>query len=275
MLKKETLQKIAALAKIKEEDLTAAITNEAEVDLAIPEGLTTLTTQDLESRDTNVKNEGIKVGKEIGVKEVRKAAGLEEGAPKDPKDLAEAIMSKAVKDAKIAPDEKVTQLTEQVNLLKKQVGEKDAEIDLAKQSASQASLDAKILTNFPKNRLSTLTDSEYLTLIKSTVSVKDVDGKLVVEKDGVILRDPTKQDPLPLDKAIGTIFSDRKWIEEEKPAGGGGRGGGNSGAGAATYASKSEMIKAYQEAGKSINGQEFIQELQSVIKDNPDFKSEE
>ncbi len=270
MLKAETKKKIATLLKIKEADLDTAIKDEKEVDLAIPEDLEVLTKDELETRDTNQKKLGETEGREKGIKEVKKAAGLPEDAPsKDPVKVAQAIIEKANKDANVKPDEKVAQLTEQVTLLQKQIGEKDAEIQTTKKTASEASIDRKILAAFPKERSSTLTDDEYLTLIKANYSFKEQDGSIVVEKDGKPVRDPKTTNPLGLSDAVSGIFKDRKgWLGEEKPIPGG-RGSGDKPAGG--FTKLSELKQHFTGAGKSLLGEEFSSAVQQAAKDNKDF----
>jgi hypothetical protein len=274
-LKPEVRKKIAALLKIKETDLEAATKDDKETDLTIPEDLEVLTKEELDTRDANQKKLGEKDGREIGIKEVKKAAGLPDDAPsKDPVKVAQAIVDKAVTDAKVKPDEKVSQLTEQVTLLQKQLGEKDAEITKEKTTAQQASMDRRILAAFPKDRASTLTDDEYITLIKSTHQFKEVDGKIIVEKDGKPLRDSKTTDPLPLADAVTSIFAERKWVGD---AGGnpppGGRGG-NGGAPPAKYTSLTDIKKAFEGQGKSPLGEEFSAAVEAAAKDNPEFKME-
>lgn len=277
MLKEETLIKIATLIKVPAEKLKAAITGDKEADVEIPEDLIVFTKDEIETRDTNQKNEGIKAGKEIGIKEVRKAAGLDENASKDPAKVAQAIIDKATADAKVKPDEKVTQLQEQVNLLQKSLGEKDNEINTHKQTAASVSLDRKIFAAFPKERSETLTDDEYITLIKSSHNIKEVDGKLVIEKDGQILRDGKTQNPLPLNDAIGGIFKERKGWLTESGAGAGGRGGGDKNPPVGAFSKKSEVIADYERQGKNINGaagQEIVAKLAELKKANPSFDME-
>jgi hypothetical protein len=279
MLKKETLQLLATLTKTKLETLEAAIKDEKEVDIEIPADLTVLTKEELDTRDEAQKNVGIKAGKEIGLKEVKKAAGISdtEVSIKDPAKVAQAIIDKATTDAKVKPDEKVTQLTEQVTLLQRQLTEKDTEITTAKNIAATVQLDTKILTSFPKERTSMLTDGQYLTLLKSEHSFKEVDGVIIVEKDGKPLRDAKTTNPLPLDQAITSIFTERKWIDAAGGAGaGGGRGTGDKGGGGA-FTKKSQVVAKYEAEGKNLNGsdgQALVAELASLKKADPTFDME-
>lgn len=274
MLKKETITKIAAFLKLKEVDLTAAITDEKEVDVVLPEDLHTLTTAELETRDTSQKNEGIKAGKEIGFKELKKAAGLPEEAPsKDPVKLVEAITTKAIADAKIPSDAKVTELTTQNQLLTQKLSEKDAEIETERKKSAQVTTDRQILTAMPKNRADLFADDEYLDVIK-TRHIKELDGNLVVVgKDGEPLRDPKTTKPLDLSAGLLSVFTERKWVAGEGQAAGG-RGGKDEKPAAGVFSKKSEVIAHYEAQGKSINGEagaEIVAKIAELAKADPTF----
>lgn len=275
MLKKETLLKIAGLLKIKETDLTTAITDEKEVDLELSEDLHVLTTGELETRDTAQKNDGIKTGKEIGFKELKKAAGLPEDAPsKDPAKIVEAITTKAITDAKIPSDAKVTELTTQNQLLTQKLAEKDTEIETERKKSAQVNKDRSILTALPKNRADHLQDDEYLDVIK-TRHIKELeDGTTVVlGKDGEPLRDPKTTKPLDLATGLLAVFTERKWVSEGA-GGAGGRGGKDEKPAAGAFSKKSEVIAHYAAQGKSPNGeagQEIVDKLAELSKADPSF----
>jgi hypothetical protein len=277
MLSDKTIKAFAVLAKIKEEDLKKALSDENETDVAIPDGLSVFTKEELEERDNNSRSDGISTGKEIGIKEVKKAAGLPDDAPsKDPAKVAQAIMDKANAESKTKPDEKVKELTTQLDLLKKSMEEKEGEIGKLKNEITGAGLDRQILTSLPKNRASTLTDAEYLTLIKSAISIEQSDGGITVKKDGQVLRNDTTKAPISLNDAINNLFTERKWVEAS--AGGaaaGGRGAGDASGGAAgIFTKRSEVIAHYEKMGKSVNGadgQEIINKLAELKKADESF----
>lgn len=272
MLDATTKKKIATLLKIKEADFETALKDEKEVPVTIDENLQVFTKEEIETRDTNQKKLGEDAGKEIGMKAVKKAAGLPEDAPsKDPAKLAQAIIDKGVADAKVEPNKKVTELTEQISLLQKQVGEKDKELETSKSQASQAAIDRKILAVFPKERNSTLTDDEYITLLKSVYTFKEDNGNITVEKDGQVLRDSKTTNPLNLSEAVKTIFTDRKWIAEEG-GGTGGRGGKDkSDPRTGKYTKLSELKEDFQKQGKNMLGEEFSNAVKKAQTDNKDF----
>lgn len=276
MLPKADLEIIAKLVKVPVADLEKAIKDPAEVKVAIPEGLISLTSDEAEARDNNSKNDGIKTGKEIGVKEVRTKAGLEDSVGKDPEKVAQAIAAKAVADAKIEPDKKVTQLNEQIGQLQKATGEKDAEIATLRSKADGAMTDAEILGAFPKGRKDELSDKHYLTLLKSDYQFEKIDGKTIVKKDGVTLSHPNTKAPLPLDEALTTVFTDSKWINAAAGAGAGGGGGRGSGDNnkPGVFTKRSEVEKAHIESGKKMTGEDGValsKQLAELKKANADF----
>lgn len=273
MLKKETITKIATLLKLKDTDLTAAIADEKEVDVTIPEDLHVLTVTELDTRDTSQKNEGIKAGKEIGFKELKKAAGLPEDAPsKDPAKIVEAITTKAIADAKIPSDAKVTELTTQNQLLTQKLAEKDTEIETERKKSQQVTTDRQILTAMPKNRADLFADDEYLDVIKSR-HIKEIEGNLVVVgKDGEPLRDPKTTKPLDLSAGLLSVFTERKWVAEG--GGAGGRGGKDEKPATGVFSKKSEVIAHFEAQGKSINGEagaEIVAKIAELAKADPSF----
>jgi hypothetical protein len=276
MLKKEQMTVIAGLMKIPVDTLEKAIKDESEVDIEIPSGLTVLSTEELEARDNNTKNEAIKVGKELGVKEVRKAAGLEEGIGVDATKIASAIVDKAVADAKIEPNKKVNELQEQITQLKGVVTQKDTEISNIQKSAKQVKLDAVILKSLPKDRKSDMADEDYLTLVKSSLEFDDSEGDaIIVKKGGQPLRHATTKDPLPLGEALESHFKEKNWVGQGGAGGAGGqggRGGGNNG-GPKVYTKMSELKADWEASGKSIQGAEFTAKLTEVTKAYPEFDS--
>lgn len=276
-LKKEALQRIAKLTKLKLEDLEKAIKDENEVDLTIDESLTALSTSELEARDENSRKEGRADGIDIGAKAVRKAAGIEDGIGKDPSAIAKAIADKALSEAKLKPDEAVKALKDQVDQLKGELTKKDTTISDLTTKASIAQRDAKLLTMLPKNRSSILSDAEYLTLINNTMVIKEVDGKEVVEIGGQIARVDATKDPLPVKDVINNLFSERKWIDAGSggAGGNGGRGGKDDPGSGGKITKMSEFTKKIEDEGRNLNAADVQAELQQLMKDVPDFKTNE
>lgn len=281
MLSEKALKEIAVLIKVQPEDLKKAIADEKEVDVTIPEGLTSLTTEELKTRDENQKKEGEKTGeargRELGYKDIKKAVGLPDDAPsKDPAKLAEAILAKVSDEAKKEPDEVAKELKQQLKVLKETVADKDNKLAELEKSVSAAGFDRVLLTSLPVKRSDLLNDDEYISIIKSTLTVKSVDGKQIVERDGNVLRDSKTADPVSLKTAIEGFFKERKgWLTEEGAGapGAAGRGGGD-GDHKPSFAKKSEVIKHYEDQGISLQGEEgkkVVVELEKLAKENPEF----
>lgn len=272
MKKNELIKKVCTTLKINETEFNSALAlkDDEDVNISIAEDLIVLTQAEQEARDKEKENNGIKTGKELGYKEIKKAAGLAEDAPsKDPAKLSEAIAAKAVADAKIPSNEKVQELTTQNQLLTKKLEEKETEIETVKKQANQFTTDRKILTALPKNRATVLEDDEILEIIRSK-HIKEVDGELVVAgRDGEILRDKATTKPLGLAEGLQTIFTERKWIDEGGGAAGG-RGGKDEPGKPSVFTKKSQVIEYYAAQGKSINGEfgaEIVAKIAECAKD--------
>jgi hypothetical protein len=92
----------------------------------------------------------------------------------------------------------------------------------------------------PKSRLNTLNDSEYISLIQS--SIEEVDGKMAIKLNGEILRDSKTQDLLPMQDGITKLFESRKWLDSVQE---GGRGGSDKLGGAAGIKTFSGATEKY------------------------------
>jgi hypothetical protein len=74
-LKKEAIIKIAQTLKLNPTEFEAIIKDSEEKDVTIPE-ITTFEKTELESRDKNKKDEGIKVGRDLQMKDLKEKAGF-------------------------------------------------------------------------------------------------------------------------------------------------------------------------------------------------------
>ena len=76
MLKKEHVEAVAKLLKMKPEDLTTAIADKDEVDITVPEG-TLFAETEIETLKTNEYKRGSQAAVEIQVKDAKEKHGLE------------------------------------------------------------------------------------------------------------------------------------------------------------------------------------------------------
>lgn len=268
-IKKEALTKIAELVKVPVADLEAAIKDEKEVDVAIPEGLTVFEGEELTTLKTNEYSKGKTAGEELAVKEVKTKMGLE-FTGKKVEGLVEAATKKALDDAKLTPDKKVAELTEKLNKVQTTAQELETKLAEKDKEVSQVKLSTELMKNVPAG--TTLDAEDVLTLMKSKgYEFEMKDGALVATKDGKVVEDKVAK-PLAVKDVITEFAKERKLIADEgKTDPPGGRGGAGSGAGATKWTKLSEVKKHFEEQGKSVNGQEFNDAIMKAKTDNPEF----
>lgn len=283
MLKKTTLSKIAALLKLDPAAFETAARATDEQDVAIDEKLQVYTDTDLTSRDRNKYNEGKKAGEEMLVKALKTKHSIDiTGDDIDP--VIEAITAKIKKEANTAPDAKVTDLEGKVAHWKKQHDDVVLKVTEAEKRAATVALDNELLTHFPKTRLSTLTDKQYLLLLKEDLNIIEKDGKRVVVKAGVEQVNKKDLEPLALGDVINELFNERKWSEANGGGGAAGAaggakggGGGNSKPGGATgkFSKLSEINAHLQSQGIDPKGEKGAAFIQAATKENPqmDFQT--
>jgi hypothetical protein len=265
MLKKEHIQKIEQLLKIT--GLEAALKDEKEIDLTIPE-ITTFEKTELESRDKNKKDEGIKVGRELQIKDLKEENGLTYDGPgsNDRIRFVKELSKKIETELKIEPEKKVTALTEQITLLQNKNKDYETQIESVRKEAKEAKFNSELLGELPANRSKLFTDAEYLNALKFNLEFTE-EG---IKRNGEILRDSKTQSPIDRKTAIGNLFTERKWNDE--PNGGvAGRAGGNSATGGGKPTKLSEVVSQWEKDGKNVGSAEFQAHVITLKKENKEF----
>lgn len=266
MLKKETIDKISTLLKIKPEDLTTAIADKEEVDVAIDDKLMVLTDTEKTTLEKNKYDEGKKAGVEMEVDKIKKEAGLDFQG-KTVKGLVEAAQKKTLEDAKIPEAEKVKELQTKLEKvqstateLEKKLTEKDAEVNSVKTQGL-------IVKDLPTN--TTLPGDKVLLLMKADgYEYKNEDGKIVWYKDGKALTDKLGNNLATKDVATEYVTTNKLSTEEIIPPGG--RGGGDKKP-VGGFTKLSEVKKHFEDSGKSTLGSEFAEAVENAAKDNKEF----
>lgn len=274
MLKKAILEQIAGLLKMDPVKFVEAASATEEKDVEVTKDLVVLTAPEAVTRDRNKYTEGKTAGEEKLVKDLKKKKGIEVDSD-DLEKVVEAIEKKATETANANPDERLKEKDKEVERYKSaatKATEKAAKLETEK---ADVALDSKLLRHFPKERNSTVTDEEYLTLIKSRVKFTEKDGKEVVSIDGKVMEKADTFEPIPLGEALKGYFTERKWTEAPAEAGGaggsgGGRGGGNSKQSSVPKFSKlSEVQKYAEDNGISFQGAEGVALMKKAYADNP------
>lgn len=269
-LKADDIKKLAELAKIKPEDLTTAITAEAETDINVPTDLHVYTDTEVTQLKNNEYKNGKEKGVEMAVKDTKEKLGLD-FTGKTIDGLVEAAQKKAITDAKIEPDKKVTELNEKITNLQstvsdyeKKLADKDAEV-------SGVKVNSEVFKHIPAfgENAPALGQDEVLQLMRANgYDFKLENGKVVASKDGKAVLDKVSN-PVEIKDVVTGFLKEKKLITDE-PGVPGGRGGGNGG-GPVKFATLSELKKNFEDNKKSTLGQEFSEAVSKAVKENPDF----
>ena len=273
-LKKEAAEKLKSVFGLDIDKLIAAITAQDEQDFQVPE-VVVLSQQQLTERDSVKITEGKKIGeteaKATLVKELGKRLNAEFKSERLG-DLANEISTFANK----SKDDQVRLLQDQVNALLADKNTLSTQLQEKESAISQARFDSELISFFPPNRGTGLTDAERLTLIKNAITFETVDGKPIAKKNGEVVRDQATQAPLPVNKVIETYFQEKPLLlgvpAQQHQAGG--RGAGDAhGTGGTGLKRFSEVEKSWKEQNPEGNvmSTEFQSYVNKVAKETPDF----
>lgn len=275
MLKKEDISKIAKLLKLDEATLNTALTATEETVLTIPE-LSVFTTDELTALTTNTKKIGYEEGRvihnEMTAKTLKKEFGIDPDFSKDPIEVVRAIQEKVLKDAKVEPNQKITELNGVIETLKGNIAKFDTEKSEYEKKLSQVYLEKDLTAKLPKNLAEIIDHSTALNELKANYEFAVEDGKPVVKKGGQIVRDTKTQDPLPWETVITNHLKEKKWLSEEGGTQGRqGRAGGNDSGSGGVPLKLSELSESWTAEGKSIQSAEFTQAVLKAREANPSF----
>lgn len=280
MIKKEQIQAIAKVLKLDATKLEAAIADQNEVELEIPQGLQGMIPTELEARDRNVKstgyNEGVTAGKEMLVKELKTTHGITiDGKGAD--QFMSAYKAKVLEEAKITPNEQLKEKDTVITNLQNNIQALQAEKQRAEGQISEIRLNSNLFKQVPELGV-TLEPEEVIGSMRSRgySFEQDQNGAIIPKLNGQVIRDATTQNPLAPKDVISGYVTDRKWNKQEGDPAPAGRGGGNSKPVATgSITSLSQAQKAWEAEGKSANTAEFAAHVQKISKENQDFKMDE
>jgi hypothetical protein len=268
-LKKEAIQKIATFLKIKDTDLETAIKDEKEVDISIPEKLSTFTDDEVQTLKTNEYKSGKEAGVEMAVKDAKEKLGLN-FTGKSIDGLVEAATKKALDDAKIAPDAKVEELQTKITTLQGTVKEYETKLAEKETEVSGIKLNGELYKHIPKpgeNGPALGADAVIMLMKAEGFEFKQENGAVVAYKGGKAVIDKLSNN-LPVNEVISGFMKEKKLISEE--AAPGGRGGGDK-LPSGKAMKLSELKKQFADQGKSLLGEEFSQAVAQASKDNKEF----
>jgi hypothetical protein len=217
-----------------------------------------------ESFVANLKNEAKTAGLEIAIKETRNALGLDFQG-KTMENLIKAVQDKAIEDAKIEPEEKVKNLMKDVETLKGTIQtlttEKTTLEGSFKTFKQESTVNSTLQTLIPDNIL--LPKEDMLLIVKNKLGFElDESNRLLVKKNGEVLKNQTTLDPIAPQEAIKSFFDDNPQYLKQ---GDGGRGGDDSGSGGGKTTVEKFMEQKAKE-GVSHTDPKFIAELEELKK---------
>jgi len=188
-LKAADKEKLKTVYGFDVDKLVEAITKTEEVDFDIPSDVTVIKTAELETRDANNRQAGKsegetageKKGRELSAKALKKKLALPDTLPNDLDKVIEAAGEQLTKGD--------DGLKEQIKLLQADKSRLETEKKEVETKARHAVFDSELIGYFPANRTADLTDSERLLLVKANLQFEEHEGKMVVKKNGEIVRD--------------------------------------------------------------------------------------
>lgn len=275
-IKKESLVKLLVRLKIAEDDAKAKdiIDAQEEKEVSIPEATKVYVGDEFTTATANLKNEGIKIGKELAVKDLKEKAGLDyEGKDLD-KFLTE-YKSHVQKEGNISVDDKVKERDKTIGelkaALKKEQEEKAAEITKGQALRN----DVDLLRILPKDRDDRFSDDHWLSVVKSELQFGEEDGKPIVkDRQGNVIKD-AQFNAVSYETAMGDLFKSKKWNKEEQGPGPKGPGFEDSKKVPGAINNMKEF-KAYCASNNwDLKGQEAQAKLTEVTKANKDFNFNE
>jgi len=269
-LKKEAIEAIAKLAKIKADDLQAAIADEKEVDLSIPENLTTLSEDEISTLKKNEYKNGKESGVEMAVKEVKQELNLDFQG-KSVKGLVEAATKKAIEDAKIPANEKVAELQKKVETLQSTVQEQDKKLAEKDSEVAGVKLKSELFKHIPAG--ASLENEEVIELMKlKGYGFEMKDGKVIATLNGEAIADKLSN-AVPVKDIMTDFLKEKKLLADDGSGGNDdpkGRGAG-SGKPPVKFTKLSEIKEKFKSEGKSTLGVEFNEAVQKAVADYKEF----
>lgn len=254
MLSKEQMDSIAVMTGIKADVLAKAISDEQEVKLELPEGR--FLTKDKE--ELLLDNHGKKKYDE-GISKATKEAF--DG--KDKETFLTELKTSILADAKLEPNEKLTEKDNAIKALQDSLKTKESELETVKSTIEETKRRAKAISALPTLREDLgIKKDEALSIVMSNVEIKDN----VIHKGGVPMLD-SYQSPISLDDFLKQEVETRGWTAKKIQ----GNGGKATTQTVATPKSYTEFQKYCETKGWNEGGYDAKQYLASIKAKNPEF----
>jgi hypothetical protein len=257
--------KITIAGKVFEvDDATITKAIEDKTDVSIDSDVIIRTPEENESYTTNLKNDSIKIGKEIGIKDFKKHVGIEiEG--KDFDKVAEAFKEKIISESNISIDEKEKKWKADNDALKAANTTLVSEKTQLEQKNVSIENRFKIERQLDKLIPETIAiPKDGMTAVLATQFDFDIseDGQFIAKDKltGKPLQDPNTLSPIPLERVINGFFETNPSYLKAAAGGAGGGDSGNSG-----KLTIEAYTKQLNEDGHETNSQSFNAEMMKAV----------
>jgi hypothetical protein len=276
MLTKEKIKEMADYLHVSAEELTTAISEQNEVDIAIPD-LSVYTNEELSTLKKNIEDQhyknGFNAGSEVLVKDAKKKYGVEsEGRDMDL--FLEGYKKKVIEETKTEPNKKIQELESSNASLKATMARLEDEKSDLEKTHRKWKVQSNALNSIQKEYNLSKSDMMALMVSSGYEIDEDENGRVITKKQGNTVRDQKTQDPLSFDVVFEEFAKEKGQIKTETttpPSPPRGRGGTSSKNPPAAYSSLKEMEADWKAQGKSTLGEEFMAKAQECSKNNPDF----
>lgn len=255
------------------------LTDEKEV--SIPEGTRVYSKIDWEGDGTDkkpgvermLKDDGVKLGKDLQVKYMKEKAGLSYDG-KDPDKFLESFKEHVSKEAGTSVDEKVKSRDKTIDQLKTALEEEKGKVVSVTTQLKTIQEDQELINLLPKDRDPKFSDKHYVMALRADLNFAEEDGKRVVKKNGEIVKND-KFEPLSPADVIANHFKESNWLKAADGANGGaasvaGRGGGD-GKATGKFGSLKELNKHLEDNGIHPGSEKASQLIGQALKENPEM----
>lgn len=261
------------LIEVADEEITKAI-DEKKEQIDVTADLVLRTKEEDTTFQENLKKETIKIGAEIGRKEVIKGLGIEkEGVHKSDetaiatlKDWAEVFASQKLEAAKIEPNKKVDELTKDLNTLKATIQEKETAYNGVLNEFNNYKKSNKINSDLsgaiPDNVILPKEDMMTIIGMKVKLDVDDNNRTIGIGADGQPLKNQTTLEPLPIKDVVNNFFSENPQYLK----GSSGGAGGSDSLDKSGVQSIDQFIAEQTQLGIKPNSEQFNNVMQERIK---------
>lgn len=255
MLPKEQQDFINATLGITADELAKAISDEQEVKLELPKGRF-LTPEQEES----VKDAHGKLRYDAGISKATKDAF--NGKTKD--EFLNEFKLNILEEAKLEPNQKLTEKEKAIELLQNSLKEKETEIEKIQREAAEKQRRAEALSSLPVLREDLgIAPNEALNIIMSGVEQKED----TLYKNGTPLVDDY-QKPIALTDFLTQEVNTRGWVKA-KPQGHGGNTGKPTTATPKNYDEYLKVLESKKIKEGSLEANNYLREIRAS---NPDFE---